>query len=96
MYGFLTEEIVRGFHLVFLFGTTTSRIVFGRRENLIFAATNEFRQSVEYVSTVSHSEIADAAWRSIVCGPYAINIFTSCRGWRDRVLRLHRCCTQQQ
>jgi hypothetical protein len=73
MYGFLTEEIVRGFHLVFLFGT--SRIVFGRRENLIFAATNEFRQSVEYVSTVSHSEIADAAWRSIVCGPYAINIF---------------------
>jgi hypothetical protein len=41
MYGFLTEEIVRGFHLVFLFGTTTSRIVFGRRENLIFAATNE-------------------------------------------------------
>jgi hypothetical protein len=65
MYGFLTEEIVRGFHLVFL----------GRRENLIFAATNEFRQSVEYVSTVSHSEIADAAWRSIVCGPYAINIF---------------------
>jgi hypothetical protein len=75
MYGFLTEEIVRGLHLVFLFGTTTSRIVFGRRENLIFAATNEFRQSVEYVSTVSHSEIADAAWRSIVCGPYAINIF---------------------
>jgi hypothetical protein len=74
MYGFLTEEIVRGFHLVFLFGTTTSRIVFGRRENLIFAATNEFRQSVEYVSTVSHSEIADAAWRSIVCGPYAINV----------------------
>jgi hypothetical protein len=68
MYGFLTEEIVRGFHLVFLFGTTSSRIVFGRRENLIFAAT-------EYVSTVSHSEIADAAWRSIVCGPYAINIF---------------------
>jgi hypothetical protein len=42
MYGFLTEEIVRGLHLVFLFGTTTSRIVFGRRENLIFAATNEF------------------------------------------------------
>jgi hypothetical protein len=33
---------VRGLHLVFLFGTTTSRIVFGRRENLIFAATNEF------------------------------------------------------
>ncbi|CAH1384973.1 unnamed protein product [Tenebrio molitor] len=80
MYGFLTEEIVRGFHLVFL----SERPPAGLSSDVV------------RISTVSHSEIADAAWRSIVCGPYAINIFTSCRGWRDRVLRLHRCCTQQQ